>query len=82
MPRLVPRSTRQIAHLLTHFGFHLARSRKEQVWINDTTGRRAVVPPGRSSGQIPVRTVISILDQAGISREEALGFWGIGRSDG
>jgi len=77
MPRLLPRSTRQVAQLLAHFGFRLVRSRKEDIWRNDTTGRSVAVPRARSSGQIPVPTVIAILDQAGISRREALAFWGI-----
>jgi len=77
LPLRVPLIWPLTEQLLGHFGFHLSRRGKEDVWRNDATGRIVVVARGRSSGQIPVGTVRSILRQAGISREEALGFWGI-----
>lgn len=78
MPRLVPRSTREVEQLLRHFGYILERRTKEDVWRHRETGRTVIVPRNRASGEVYVGTLKSILEQAGISREEALGFWGIG----
>jgi predicted RNA binding protein YcfA (HicA-like mRNA interferase family) len=75
MGRLLPRSTREIEHLLTHFGFRFAHHGKEDIWLRETDRRVVAVPRNRSSGQIPVGTVKGILFQAGISREDAISFW-------
>ena len=77
MARLPSRSTREIEDLLRHFGFRLDHRGKEDIWKRDSDGRVVVVPRNRPAGAIPVGTVKAILSQAGISREEAMEFWGI-----
>lgn len=79
MPRLPPRSTREIEQLLLHHGFRLTRSDGgHNQWRRDADGRRVTVPRGRRSGEIAQGTLASILRQAGISREEALRYWRVG----
>jgi len=76
MGRLPPRSTQEIALLLSEFGFRLDHLGKgHDIWLRDQDGRTVSVPRNRRSGEIPVGTVKSILLQAGISREEAVAFW-------
>ena len=78
MPRIPPRSTREVADLLRHFGFRLARTAgRHEVWLREADGVSIAVPRNRSSGGIPVGTVVSILRQAGIDRKGALAFWEI-----
>lgn len=77
MPRLPPRPTREIEALLTNSGFGFDRHGKEDVWVRGRDGRVVVVPRRRgSSHEVPVGTLKALLLQAGISREEALRFWG------
>jgi predicted RNA binding protein YcfA (HicA-like mRNA interferase family) len=76
MGRLPPRSTEQVSLLLAHFGFRLDHPGKgHDIWLRERDGRAVSVPRNRRSGEIPVGTVKSILLQAGITREEAIGFW-------
>lgn len=78
MAKLCPRSTRDCEKLLQHHGFRFAcRSGPHDIWQHPTNGRTVSLPRSRGSGGIPVGTVKEILRQAGISREEALRFWGI-----
>jgi predicted RNA binding protein YcfA (HicA-like mRNA interferase family) len=76
VPRLLPRSTREIEQLLASFGFRFGHHGKEDIWVRDADRRVVVVPRNRSSGQIPVGTVKGILVQAGIARADAMAFWG------
>ena len=77
MPRLLPRSTREIERLLARFEFRFDHHGKEDIWVRDADRRVVAVPRNRPSGKIPVGTVKGILIQAGISREDAIAFWGI-----
>ena len=78
MPRIPPRSTREVEDLLRHFGFRLARTAgRHEVWLREADGVSIPVPRNRGSGGIPVGTVVSTLRQAGIGRNDALAFWRI-----
>jgi predicted RNA binding protein YcfA (HicA-like mRNA interferase family) len=78
MARLSPRSTRQLEQLLQAHGFRYdGREGPHDVWIRSSDGRGVALPRNRRSGQVSVGTVMGILRRAGISREEALRFWGI-----
>jgi predicted RNA binding protein YcfA (HicA-like mRNA interferase family) len=77
MPRLIPRSSREVEALLRHLGFRLDRPGKgHDIWARDADGRCVSLPRDRPSGGIPVGTLKFILIQAGISRQDALSFWG------
>jgi predicted RNA binding protein YcfA (HicA-like mRNA interferase family) len=77
MPRLTPRSSQEVEALLSHFGFRLGhRGKGHDIWVRDADGRSVSVPRNRRSGGIPVGTLKFILIQAGVSREEAVSFWG------
>jgi len=78
MGRLPPRSTQQVESLLRLFGFRpLRQSGRHNVWVHEERQRAVAVPRNRGSGGIPRGTLIGILKIAGISRAEALEFWGI-----
>ena len=66
VPRLTPR---QIAQVLEKKGFVLDRSKgSHRIYIHPDTGRRAVVPWHQKD--LPIGTQLSILNQAGIDRNE------------
>lgn len=76
MARFPGRSSRQIEELLLHFQFRLVRTRGgHNLWAPLRPGKPVPVPRNRRS--MPGGTVQSILRQAGISRAQALEFWGI-----
>ena len=80
MARVPPRSSCEIEDLLSYHGFHFDRAGKKghDLWAPPLPGRPVLVPRNRRSGGIPEGTVRAILREAGISREDALAFWGIG----
>lgn len=63
---------RDVASRLRKHGFELARHAKgsHEVWTNDETGRRTVVPNHR--GDLPEGTVRGIIGLAGITAEAFL----------
>jgi len=76
MARFPARSSRQIEELLAHFGFRFDRTgRHGDLWAPPLPGRPVPVP--RNKSFIPGGTVQAILREAGISRAQALEFWGI-----
>jgi len=77
MGRLTPRSTRDMEKLLRHFGYRrVRREGGHDFWTRDNDGRTVSLPAAKRAGTIPVGTVKGVLDDAGISREDALRFWG------
>ena len=70
------KSSRQVAELLKHFGFVLEKAGPHQHWAHHSGDRPryATVPANREA--IAPKTLLSILQQAGISKEEARRFWG------
>jgi predicted RNA binding protein YcfA (HicA-like mRNA interferase family) len=79
MPRLPPRSSRQIEQLLAHFGFRFDRAGKSghDLWAPPLPGRSVAIPRNRRSGEISDGTVMAVLREARITRAQALKFWGI-----
>jgi len=77
--QLPPRSSQEIEKLLSSRGFRLDRVGGEghALWVHPQRGKPVPVPRNRSAGEIPRGTVKAILRQAGISRDNALEFWGI-----
>jgi predicted RNA binding protein YcfA (HicA-like mRNA interferase family) len=76
MPRIPPRSTREVAQVLSHFGWHFVRhGAGHDIW--GAGGRTVAVPRARGSGRMRSGTVRSILREAGIPVADALAFWGI-----
>jgi predicted RNA binding protein YcfA (HicA-like mRNA interferase family) len=69
MPKLPILTPREIIKILKKRGFVLDRSKgSHQIYRHPDTGRRAVVPVHRQD--LPRGTLLSILEQAGISRDE------------
>jgi predicted RNA binding protein YcfA (HicA-like mRNA interferase family) len=69
MPKLPVLTPREIIKILKKKGFVLDRAKgSHQIFIHPETRQRAVVPFHRQD--LPRGTLLSILDQAGISREE------------
>ncbi len=69
MPKLPARSPRQVARLLEEHGFVLDRIKgSHHIYFHPETGRRAVVPMHKED--LPIGTLLSILKQAGIERNE------------
>ncbi len=78
MPRVPPRSTREVEQLLRYFGLRLQRRMgPHDVWGPGINGKPVPVPRARSTGELSGETIRSILRGAGISVEDALKFWGI-----
>lgn len=69
------KSTAQVRRLLLEYGFHLVKPGPHERWEKEEAGRRRVVivPAGRTA--IAPKTLASILEQAGISKDEARRFW-------
>jgi predicted RNA binding protein YcfA (HicA-like mRNA interferase family) len=74
--KLRNRSTRQVVDLLLHHGFRLDKPGPHERYVDDSSGtpRYVIVPAKREA--IAPKTLLSILEQAGISKEEARAFWG------
>jgi len=69
MPKLPTLTAEAVIKLLEKKGFILDRSKgSHQLYINPTTGKRVVVPFHRKD--LPKGTLLEILRQAGISKEE------------
>jgi predicted RNA binding protein YcfA (HicA-like mRNA interferase family) len=69
MPKLPTLTAEAVIKLLKKKGFILDRSKgSHQLYINPTTGKRVVVPFHRKD--LPKGTLLEILRQAGISKEE------------
>ncbi len=69
MPKLSPLSPEKITNLLKKKGFVLDRTKgSHQIYFNPTTGKRVVVPFHKKD--LPKGTLLEILRQAGISKEE------------
>jgi len=72
----IRKSSQEVSRLLKHFGFTLKRpGRHGEIYEGERSGRRRVVclPPGRET--ILPKTLASVLEQAGISKEEAIEFF-------
>jgi len=70
MSRLPPLTPEQVISILHDAGYQMDRSKgSHHIFIHPDTGRRVVVPvhPGR---EIPKGTLMEILKQAGITRED------------
>ena len=69
MPKLPTLTAEAVIKMLKKKGFILDRSKaSHQLYINPTTGKRVVVPFHRQD--LPKGTLLEILRQAGISKEE------------
>ena len=69
MPKFPARSPRQVVRLLEEHGFVLDRSKgSHHIYYHPESGRRAVVPMHKED--LPIGTLLSILKQAGIERNE------------
>ena len=69
MPKLPVLTPRDIIRILAKRGFILDRTKgSDHIYINPDTRQRAVVPVHRRD--LPQGTLLSILKQAGIDREE------------
>lgn len=69
MPKLPVLTPRDIIRILAKRGFILDRTKgSHHIYINPDTRQRAVVPVHRRD--LPQGTLLSILKQAGIDREE------------
>jgi len=69
MPKLPPLTPKDVIALLKKKGFILDRTKgSHHLYINPTTGKRVVVPFHKKD--LPKGTLLEILRQAGISKEE------------
>ena len=69
MPKLPVLTPRKVIKILLSKGFVLERAKgSHQIYYNPETKRRAVVPVHRKD--LPRGTLLEILRQAGLSREE------------
>ncbi len=69
MPKLSPMTPREIIKLLESRGFVLDRVKgSHHIYLQPETGLRAVVPLHKKD--LPIGTMLSILKQAGIDRED------------
>ncbi len=69
------KSSDDIVRLLRHFGFELKRSGKHDTYEGYRGGQRRTAQVPRENPNIPMKTLYSILQQAGISKQEARTFW-------
>lgn len=70
MNRLLPLTPDHLFRILDHAGFKLDRSKgSHHIFIHPDSGRRVVVP-AHLGREIPKGTLIEILRQAGITRED------------
>lgn len=71
MPKLPSLSSKQIITILQKHGFYLRRSSGSHfIFVNPTNKRKAIVP--YHNKDLSKGTLISILRQAGIERDELL----------
>jgi predicted RNA binding protein YcfA (HicA-like mRNA interferase family) len=78
--KLRNKSSRQVAALLQHYGFILKKpGPHEHWWKRDSLAEKRVIVPARRQSIAP-KTLSSILEQAGISKDEARQFWSRGKS--
>jgi predicted RNA binding protein YcfA (HicA-like mRNA interferase family) len=69
MPKLPVLTSRDVIRILEKRGFVLDRVKgSHHIYLNPETKQRAIVPIHR--GDLPQGTLVSILKQAGIDREE------------
>jgi len=69
MPKLPPLTPKDVIALLKKKGFILDRTKgSHHLYINPTTGKRVVVPFHKKD--LPKGSLLEILRQAGISKEE------------
>jgi len=73
--KLRNKSSRQVAELLRHHGFTLEKSGPHERWMHRSGERPPVIVPANRDAIAP-KTLLSILEQAGIPKDEARGFWG------
>ncbi len=74
--RLGAKPSREVVRMLRHFGFVRKRHGTHgEIYEGERGGQRRVacVPPGREA--ILPRTLHSILEQAGLTKEEAIEFF-------
>jgi predicted RNA binding protein YcfA (HicA-like mRNA interferase family) len=71
MPKIPSLTPQKVIRVLQHKGFVLDRTKgSHQIYIQPDTGQRVVVPFHRKD--LPQGTLLEILRQAGITREELL----------
>ena len=69
MPKLPARTPRQLARLLEAHGFVLDRVKgSHPIYHHPESGRRVVVPMHKED--LPTGTLLSILKQAGLDRDD------------
>lgn len=69
MPKLPALTPKEIAKILEKKGFELDRVKgSHHIYLHPTTRRRTVVPWHKKD--LPIGTLLSILQQAGIDRDE------------
>ncbi|GAB4495479.1 MAG: type II toxin-antitoxin system HicA family toxin [Anaerolineales bacterium] len=69
MPKLVPLTSQKIIKILLQKGFILDRTKgSHQIYIHPETGKRVVVPFHHKD--LPTGTLLEILRQAGIRKDE------------
>jgi hypothetical protein len=64
-----------VAQLLRHFGYELARQGKHDTWHGFRAGRSRSAQVPRDRASLALKTLYSILAQAGITKQEARDFW-------
>jgi len=66
-------TSQEVIEILEKHGYHLLRSKgNHRIYYNSNTKKLVVVPYHKKD--LPKGTLLEILKQAGISREEALAF--------
>ena len=71
MPRKIPRfKAAEVANILQHHNFILISQRgSHQKWRNQSTGKQVIVPIHKGK-ELPLGTLISIIDGSGIPEGE------------
>ena len=69
------RSSRDVERLLRSFGFELVRRRRHDIYEGYREGTLRAVTVPRNKASIPPKTLLTILAQAGITKDEAREFW-------
>lgn|GEM_PF-1932203 len=69
------KSSRDVVRLLRHFGFGLVRRGHHDIYEGYRNNKRRVVTVPRRKKSIAPKTLLSILTQAAITKDEARGFW-------
>jgi predicted RNA binding protein YcfA (HicA-like mRNA interferase family) len=69
MPKLPPLTSQKVIRILEKKGFVLARTKgSHQIYWNELSRRQVTVP--LHTCELPIGTLLEILKQAGISRDE------------